>query len=113
MPNNPQVTITIVNGAIQVSSGSVSISKSGNSPSLGTQVIWQNNTGGSATVNFVVSGSATKTTSPFSNNSFDIQNNASQPSGRVNSGANAGSTSYPYSITAGSLTLDPDVIVEN
>lgn len=113
MPNNPQVTITIVNGAIQVSSNSVSISKGGNDPNLGTQVIWQNNTGGAATVSFVVAGSATKTASPFSSNSFDIQNNASQPSGRVSSNATAGGQSYPYSITAGSLTLDPDVIVEN
>ncbi len=109
MPNNPQVTITVDgSGNPQVSSNRVHVSKSG-----GNQVLFQNQSGQTATVNFVVAGNANKTTSPFSNNSYSIQNNATQPTGPVKSGANANGTSYAYSVTVGSKTLDPVVIVDN
>jgi hypothetical protein len=109
MPNNPQITITVdASGNPQVSSNSARVSKGG-----GNQVLFQNQSGQTATVSFVVSGSATKTTSPFSNNSISINSNATQGTGPVKSGANAGGTEYPYSVTVGSKTLDPVVIVDN
>jgi hypothetical protein len=101
-PQGPQVQITIVNGALNVSPDPARPSKGQNQ-----QVLWQNKTGqNGVTVSFAAGSN------PFApNNNWSINNNATQASGPIT--VAAGSTSYKYTVRlSGFPDLDPNVIVD-
>lgn len=67
------------------------------------QVVWTNHASSTATITF--------STSPFHKSSFTIHAGASVGSGPA--AVSAGTKHYKYSITIGSKTLDPVVVVDN
>jgi hypothetical protein len=102
MPNDKFVQISANGTQLAVNNSSVSISKSNSD-----QVKWRSSVPSvTVTVSFA--------TSPFSSSSFGVDTTGTTPSGPVKSSANAGGTSYKYSLSApGYTTLDPNVIVDN
>jgi hypothetical protein len=102
MPNDKFVQISANGTQLAVNNSSVTISKSN-----ADQVKWT-----SSVPNVTVTVSFT--TSPFSSSSFSVDTTGTTPSGPVTKGANAGGTSYKYSLSApGYTSLDPTVIVDN